>query len=70
MYWPDVTLNELPSTVHLLIVHKSNIFTTYVQFLKHCFDINSLICIFRKPITTPSKNALQLNVIVNEIKGS
>ena len=69
MYWPNVTLNELPITVHLLIVHKSNIFTTSVQFLKHCFDIYSLIRILGKPITTPSKNALQLNVIVNEIKG-
>lgn len=30
----------------------------------------SLICIFGKPITVPSKNTLQLNVIVNEIEGS
>lgn len=56
MYWPNVTLNELPIIVHLLIVHKSNTFTTMVQFLEHCFDIYSLICIFPNPSPLPQKS--------------
>lgn len=56
MYWPNVTLNELPIIDHLLIVHKSNTFTTLVQFLEHCFDIYSLICIFPNPSPLPQKS--------------